>query len=292
MEENGLLGSFPVLPMEDKGTEEKPSFSKYGLGYAVDVTTHHPWKNKGPFIARPDDFPDDLKKIEEPCALEQYHRDIVSGIDISLNVSANITAADTSLIKMGMDAEASRSKAYALHAVGTKIHTSTVGFITDTSSARTYFEGKLREYVEYDDSIDRGVLKKKCKEFVAKNRCTHYVRALMFGAVDYEVLTHDKYIRIYSAKGEFGIQKFGLSPSLGGGVRHSVTRHQRHGQRLKIGRWDEKNKVVEERVIEVEITPVETLVKTPNLNDALTNALKEYRKEKLQELRKLTVNNS
>ena len=277
MEESELLGSFPILSVD----QDTISYSKYGLGYAVDVTTHHPWKNKGCFIARPDNFPDELKKIEEPGALEQYHRDIVSGIDISLNVSANIAAADT---KMGMDTEASRSKAYALHAVGTKIHTATVGFVVDTGSELTYFEKKLREYVKYDDgSIDGSILIKRCREFVAQYRCTHYVRALMFGAVDYEVLTHEKYIRIYSAKGELGLHKYGLSPSVGGGARHSFRRQQRHGQRLKIGRY-ENNKVIEERVIEVEITPVETLVKTPKLSEALTSALKEYRKEKLQEL--------
>ena len=41
---------------------------------------------------------------------------------------------------MGVDAEVSRSRTYPLHAVGSKIHTHTIDFVTDTSSELTYFE--------------------------------------------------------------------------------------------------------------------------------------------------------
>jgi hypothetical protein len=40
---------------------------------------------------------------------------------------------------------------------------------------------------------------------------------------------------------------------------------------------------VEERVIEVEITPIYKLVKTSELREALMEAVQEYKKEKLQE---------
>ena len=267
-------------------TNDLKWYSEQGLGYGIDVTTDHPWKNKGPLIVQPVESPDAITTIEASCALEQYHRDIVSSKDISLSVSANLSTIDTTLIKMGVDAEASRSKTYALHAVGSKIHTRTIHFVPDLGSKLTFFEETLRKYVEYDDLLAEEVLKNKCKEFVAKYRCTHYVRAIMFGALDYEVLTHEEYTVIYSATGEIGVQELGATPSAGAGIRKKVQRKRGHAKRLQIGRWNQDNEVVKERVIEVEITPIESLVKTPKLIEALISALKEYRREKLQKRRK------
>ena len=152
--------------------ENEQLYAEDGLGYGIDVTTDHPWKNRGPFIPRPITSLKDVQRKKEPSALQQYHRDIVSGKDISLSVSANLSAIDTSLIKMGVDAEVSRSRTYALHAVGSKIHTHTIDFVTDTSSELTYFENTLRHQVEYSDSIDQEDLKHRCKTFVSKHRCT------------------------------------------------------------------------------------------------------------------------
>jgi hypothetical protein len=278
------LSEEPIGSCNIYSKQELRSFQQHGLGYGIDVTTDHPWKNRGPFIPRPVTQQSGVKKKVETGALEQYAREVVSGKDINLSAGATLAAIDTSIFKVGLDAEISRSKTYTFHAVGKKIYTHTIAFVTDTGSELTFFEKELRKVTGFDDIEEDGeLLQKRCKDFVANNRCTHYVRAIMFGALESEVLTTEEYSRIYSAGGEIGVQQL-AAPSLRGRLRRAVRRQVGHGRYVKIGNWNEKNEVEgHPRVIEVEITPVETLVKTAKLQNALINALKEYRAEKLRE---------
>ena len=163
-------------------SRQPESYSEYGLGYGIDVTCDSPWRDRGPYIPRKIKAESDFKRKEEACAFEHYRRHIASRKDISLKVHTNITAIDN-IAKMGVDAEISRSSCFSLHALGNKIHTCTIDFVTDSSPDLTDFETELQQYTNFDlQKANTDELQEKCKEFVSKNRCTHYIRAIMFGA--------------------------------------------------------------------------------------------------------------
>lgn len=269
------------------------SYSKHGLGYGLDITKDNPWMGRGPMIAREIETLDDIQTRLETCAFQYYYRSIMSGRDISLKVNTTLDALD--VVKVGVDADISRSSAYTLQAVGSRIHTRTFDFKVDRSPTLTLFEKTLRQEIHFDpDHLEKQaeLLRSRCKQFVAKNHCTHYVRAIMMGAVEYEVLTADEFKRIYNVKGTGGIKEHNVGLQTTAALRRIVRRRQDSRKYTKIGEWDDQKRVVKERVIQIEITPIQTLVKTPSLHDALEEAVKEYRKEKMQERRKLFLHDA
>ena len=265
-------------------------YEERGLGYGIDVTNDTPWETKGPLIACKIESPSDIKKIVHSGAFYHYHREIVSGKDISLNLSATLTAFND-VVKMGVDTDISRSSSFSQHAIGNKIHTQTIDFVVDTSSTLTAFEEMLRQNIDFDAIKDEPEqLQRKCRVFVGKYRCTHYVRAIHLGAVEYEVMSSDIYSRVYSTRGELGVA--GLhhaSASAKAGVQRKKGKKTYDRKYTKIGKWNDEFEIVEEKVIEIEITPIQMLIKTPQLQIALAYAVKEYRKERLQERRKFYV---
>ena len=192
---------------------------------------------------------------------------------------------------MGVDTDISRNSSFSQHAKGNKIHTQTIDFVVDTSSTLTVFEKMLRQNIDFDAiKDDPEQLQTKCKDFVGKYRCTHYVRAIHLGAVEYEVMSSETYSRVYSTRGELGVA--GLhhaSASAKAGVQRKKGKKTYDRKYTKIGKWNDEFEIVEEKVIEIEITPIQMLIKTPQLQIALANAVKEYRKERLQERRKFYV---
>lgn len=261
-------------------------YSQHGLGYGLDITKDNPWEGRGPMIAREIKSQDDIQKRLETCAFQYYCHSIMSGREISLKVNTTLDALD--VVKMGVDADISRSSAYTLQRVGRRVHTRTIDFKMDRSPTLTTFEEMLRQDTNFDSDFEKSaeLLKRKCKQFVAENHCTHYIRAIMMGAVEYEVLTTDEFKRIYSVKGTGGIKEHSVGLQTTAALEKIVQRRQKSRKYTKIGEWNDKKEVVKERVIQIEITPIQTLVKTPSLHSALEEAVKEYRKEKMQERRK------
>ena len=265
-------------------------YEERGLGYGIDVTNDTPWETKGPLIACKIESPSDIKKIVHSGAFHHYHREIVSGKDISFNLSTTLTAFND-VVKMGVDTDISRNSSFSQHAIGNKIHTQTIDFVVDTSSTLTAFEEMLRQNINFDAIKDEPEqLQRKCRVFVGKYRCTHYVRAIHLGAVEYEVMSSDIYSRVYSTRGELGVAGLHYaSASAKAGVQRKKEKKTYDRKYTKIGKWNDEFEIVEEKVIEIEITPIQMLIKTPQLQIALANAVKEYRKEKLQERREFYV---
>ena len=94
-----------------------------------------------------------------------------------------VRAAD--ILKLRVDA---RSSTYTLHAIGNRIHTWTLDFKLDTSPDPTPFEFFLKSSVGATNQPEDD-LRKKWQKFVEKYHCTHYIRAIMMGALEYEVLS-------------------------------------------------------------------------------------------------------
>ena len=137
-----------------------------------------------------------------------------------------------------------------------------------------------------DVKSDVQKVKMVCRNVVEAYRCTHYIRALMLGAAEYEVLTTEEFKRIYSVTGEVNLKDENVGVGTAGEFSRTVEKRRKKQKYRHIGGWkcaDGKYTIDDERVIAVEIAPIHTLVKTRELRDALTEAVKEYEKEKLQE---------
>ena len=279
----------PVPDLASLEDEKLSILSAHGLGYAIDMTNENPWRNYGPLKAREIKQLSDVKQKVEAGAFKHYHHEIKSGHSISLIINTTLAAVD--YIKMGVDAKTSSSAHYSRYVVGSQIHTRTIDFEIDkcTNPTRTAFEELLLEKLEaksIDVKSDVEKVKRICKKVVDGYRCTHYIRAIKLGAVEYEVLTADEFQRIYSIKGSIDVKEEHAGGGMSGGFDRIVEKRRKKQKYTKIGKWTIENgqyRIVEERVIEVEITPIYKLVKTSELREALMEAVQEYKKEKLQE---------
>ena len=268
----------PLPNIEDLKLEELSLLSAKGLGHGIDVTAENPWTSRVPNARKIVELGDIVPK-EEPSAYKYYHREVVSGNDISLKGSTTLAVFDQ--LSMGIDTNISRSTSHSRVEVGSRIHTRTIEFVKATSA---HFEDTLQEKVKFDDVRDnKDVLLKRCKEFVEECHYTHYVRAILLGAAEYEVLKVDEYKKIYSisAKIEARVQHVGAGAS--GGFQRIVNERRVEQKYTKIGSWNKSHQVVEEQVIDVVITPIHELIKSKSLKRALKDAVKEYREERLQE---------
>ena len=263
--------------------------SEHGLGYGVDMTNENPWKNCGPLKAREIKEKGDVKQKIEEGAFSQYYHEIKSRESTSLRISTTLAAVE--YIKMGIHAKTSSSVDYTLLAVGSQIHTRTIDFDMDKCSSPTLtaFEELLMERLKnegLDAKFDEQKVKMMCRHVVEAYRCTHYIRALTLGAAEYEVLTAEDFKRVYSVAGEVNLKDENIGVGTAGGFSRIVEKRRKKQKYRQIGGWmykDDKYTVDDERVIAVEIAPIHTLVKTRELRDALTEAVKEYEKEKLQQ---------
>ena len=290
---------YTYVPIPDLASLEDGKLSilaDHGLGYGIDMTNENPWSNLGPLKAREIKRLSDVKQKVEAGAFRHYRHEIKSGNSISLSISTTLAAVD--YIKMGVDAKTSSSANYSRNVVGSQIHTRTIDFeideCTSPTSTLTAFEELLLKKLK-DDSIDEKSndenVKKICKNVVEAYRCTHYIRAIMLGAVEYEVLTLEELQRIYSIKGAIDVKEQHAGVGMSGGFEEIMEKRRKKQKYTKIGEWSRNAEtrhyeVVKERVIEVEIAPIHKLVKTGWLREALKEAVYEYKKEKLQEGRK------
>ena len=95
--------------MDEEALGDVDDYSKHGLGFGLDITKDNPWKGRGPMIARVIKTLDDIQQRLETCAFQYYSRSIMSGRDISLKVNTTLGALD--VVKVGVDADISRSSA-------------------------------------------------------------------------------------------------------------------------------------------------------------------------------------
>ena len=116
----------------------------------------------------------------------------------------------------------------------------------DRTPNLTLFEKTLRHDIDFDHDLEQQteLLQRRCKQFVANNHCTHYVRAIMMGAVEYEVLTMDEFKRIYNVKGTAGIKEHNVQLQSTAALRRIVRRRQDSHKYTKIGEWDDQKRVV------------------------------------------------
>lgn len=255
--------------------DEDPSiFSEYGLGYGVDATNNH-----GRSIVREIEKKcGNIKQRRESGAYKYYNRKMVSGKDISLKCSTTL-AVDQ--MKMGSEANVSRSTSHSLVEIGSRSHTRTIYFTSDESKS---FEKMLKDGVNFDHLHGNSdQLLQKCKIFVGEHRCTHYVKAILLGAVEREELKLEEYTRVFNASGNIEAKAHHVGAGASGGLQKVVNERRRDIEYTKLGRWDDNHQVVDERVIDIEIAPIHELVKTRLLQNTLKDAVKEYREENTQE---------
>ena len=257
--------------------DELSTISQRGLGYGIDVTSDKPWQSRVP-TAREIVHLNDVIQKEGEGAYAHYSRKIVSQNDISLKGSTTLAAFD--LVSAGVGADFSHSSSSTLQEVGNRIHTRTIEFVEETSRR---FEETLQKEVNFNGIRgDKHALLKGCKIFVEKHHYTHYIRAIMLGALEYEVLSFEEYTHVYNVTGKLAAKMKQIGPSIEGAFKKEVGGTREDREYTKIGKWDEQHHVVEERVIDIEIAPIHTLVKTKQLKSALSEAVEDYRNEKLQ----------
>ena len=264
-----------------KQIDEPSIISQRGLGYGIDVTSDNPWQSRVP-TAREIIHLNEVFQKEEGGAYTHYSRKVVSKNDISLKENTTLAAFD--LVNVEIGADYSQSSSSTLQEVGNKVNTRTIQFVGDTSER---FQETLKKEVNFDRIRgDKQALQKECKEFVKNHHYTHYIRAVMLGALEYEVLTFEEYKSVYNVTGALAAkaQQVGLSTTAG--LKKEVEKTQEDREYTKIGKWDEQHHVVEERVIDIEIVPIHTLVKTRQLKIALREAEEDYKNEKLRVGRK------
>ena len=235
--------------------------SEHGLGYGVDMTNKNPWKNRGPLKARKIENESDVQQKVEEGVLSQYYHEIRS--KKSINASGYTTLSVVEYIEVGVSSNAD----HTLLAVGSQIHTRTIDFDISLST-ETAFEKILKETLTSETlsvNSDENDVKRVCKNVIESYHCTHYIRALMLGAAEFEVLTAEEFKRIY------GVTAGGFSPTV-------VVKRRKKRKYRQIGGWictGRKYVVDDERVIAVQIAPIHTLVKTRELREPLRKAVED-----------------
>lgn len=179
------------------------------------------------------------------------------------------------LLNLDAHADISRSTSRSIVEVGKRIHTRTISFVSKESQN---FEKILQKDVTCDKSDD---LLKKCKQFVRERNCTHYVKAIMLGATEYEVLDWKECRSTFGVSEELKID--GTVHQVGAGAsagfNKKVEERQVRVEYTKIGSVrcdDNKTEVEDEQVIDIEIAPIHELIAEKGLRDVLQKAVKEY----------------
>ena len=239
---------YTYVPIPDlaKLEDEKLSIlAEHGLGYGIDMTNENPWTRCRLLKAREIHERSDVKQNVESGAFRHYRHEIKSGNSISLSISTTLAAVD--YIKMGVDAMTSSSANYSRNVVGSQIRTRTIDFegtrtsdFEGTSSTRTAFEELLHKTLEAEsinENSDVEQIKRICKIVVEKYRCTHYIRAIIMGAVEYEVLSLEELQRIYSIKGAIDVKEQHAGVGMSGGFGRIMEKRRKKQKYTKIGEW-------------------------------------------------------
>ena len=247
-----------------------------GLGLGIDVTDHKPWKLKY-FDVRRNTAPDDILELQEPGKVEHYERSVQNRNDLILKAGANAGALYEA-VNVSMDVGFSRKHSHLQEVRGIKVHTRTVCFkVIPGDTTETSFERELHKDINFDSIKvdDKQTLRKACEEFVRKYTITHYVTALMLGALKYQVVSSNQQTTQFSSR----------MTALSGEARtdgsFTSVKFSKDIVLQEIGRLADNYSVKREEVIEMKIAPIYTLVRTPMLADALKDAVAMYCNEKL-----------
>ena len=246
------------------------TLTEYGLGYGVDVTALSERRD----VVRQ---ATDVKLHQGLGAFEYYYRVSQSGREVSLKGSTTLAA---NLLTAGVGGGLSRGTSQVSVEVGRRTLTRTYYFSKDTHRD---FEDTLREKVKFDEvRNNEDSLLENCKTYLERDlKCTHYVKSIMMGAVEYEVMTLEEYNRTFSFLGSIGakMQEFGIVAS-SQFSKEVKRRHEELGY-TKVGSWDDSYHVLEEKVIDVKLAPIHELINTNPLKKAFKEAVVQYRKERI-----------
>ena len=184
-------------------------------------------------------------------------------------------------IDVGVAADASRSTRSTKLVQGKIIYTSTVAFkvLADSpSNPVTNFEEDLRRWIktERDDELTDV----NCEEFLRQlGGVTHFVSSVTLGAVEHtqtEVFEREMKTSVSTS---IGAERVGSSK-----VKASTRKFNRkmHDERKKIGRFGEKEMVMEQAVVRYAFTSVASLITTDiKLMEAMQKAVVNYTSKKL-----------
>lgn len=265
--------SAPFPDLKALRNDNLSTLSEYGLGYGVDITEDYARRS----IIRQAAALSEVKQRMESTAFKYYYRKVASGGEIGLKGTTTLAV---DLVTAGVGVDFSSSTSHASVEVGSRIHTRTIHFETAVSQ---HFEDTLRKHVNFDDidlHDDKDVLVENCKKFVKRCQCTHYIRAILLGAVEYEILTKERCKSTYSLSGSIDarVQHVGLGAS--SRFRKVVEKRRVEHVYTKVGSWDKDHHVQEEKVIDIEIAPIHKLIGTKPLKKAFKKAVEEYSKKK------------
>ena len=135
---NSELGTHSSHLGDVISVDEVCRFRDLGLGRGVDVTNPNMWTNKSPFIVR--SICSKISNIigtEEGGIRQYYSEDVSSLTSHQLNIKLSLHE-PSSHIKVGIDAENSRSKSSTRKTVGAKVHTRTISFRADFNDLPIY----------------------------------------------------------------------------------------------------------------------------------------------------------
>lgn len=246
---------------------------QHGLGLGLDITNDDPWRNRSSFNARRNATPDDILEVREEGVAEYLKVSNVEDKSFIFEANASLGAlhqAKSVVMKVGFSREVYNSQKLEV----TTVRTRTVSFEVNPGDKReTSFERELCDKINFEDDQSMETLLKACAGFVDTYKITHYTAAITLGAMEYTV--HNKQATQSSSK-----------LSAGAGDHVSATASAENNKRAEgtytstAGTLADKS-VKKEAVILIEMKPIHTLVRKPNLARALENAIAIYCLEKM-----------
>lgn len=257
---------------------------QYGLGVGLDMTVLDPWKSKGAYDVRKsakkgDIFETSLGRSQERMSSVVTSRDLIFKADGNLGVE--VLSED---VKLSMDAAVSRKYAHSQAVNVTEVYTRKVCFKVPSSDES--FETELCDYIKFDDTRkDAGykhTLKQLCEKFVQEHAITHFTKGIFLGAMKCEVQNFDQRSTRVSGGGTLAPRVLPAKAQAEG--EYTAARSSTLKVVNTIGRYESNDTnliVTKEEVISAEFAPIYTLVKTPNLAEALKDAVAMYCNEKL-----------
>lgn len=257
-----------------------------GLGLGLDVTNPNPWGYKSSFEVRRNVTANDISVVRGPCKVSHYSRLVVNSKDLIFNTDAHVGALHGA-VKVGLDAGFSRKLNHSQQVIGTRVHRRTVSFkVIPGDTTETSFERELRSAINFDSiKEDEQILKEACETFVRRYAITHYSTAIMLGAIKYQVVSlNQQTSRLRLGLNATAVALAPAAPSAAAQLEqhYTSTKFSKDMQLEKIGKLTDDFSVTEEGVIGIEIAPIDRLVRTPKLADALLQAVQTYCREKLQ----------
>ena len=268
-------------------------YKDLGLGLGVDATDPTPWTNRKSFRARNVTFENVLGMTGG--ILHSFNDKVTSVREFQSSVKASVPT-NQLLIRVGINAEASRSYSVQRRSIGKKIISRTITFKSqfkdvpvsrsiETDSGELSFESQLSDFIQKRTnntnvkSLSLDTLTDHCFQFIKDRAVTHYVHSIELGACHYRTMSEEEYNTTFRANTNIGVEEI-AEIALNNTARFKRSRFET--EVVKIGQFrkkdsDQNEEVAEEKVVGVKFKSIISLVvNSAKLREAMRKALSKY----------------